>query len=72
MLAEKFFLVLETILGNRCPDGAPNVRSKGPFVPIVGKPLSTGVDSTGGAPRVRRKRSFDPIVVTPDQADRRS
>jgi hypothetical protein len=34
MLAEKFFLVLETIMSNGRPDGAPHVVSKGPFVPI--------------------------------------
>jgi len=34
MLAEKFFLILETIISNRSPDGAPRVVSKGPFVPI--------------------------------------
>jgi hypothetical protein len=34
MLAEKFVLILETIISNRMPDGAPRVVSNGPFVPI--------------------------------------
>jgi hypothetical protein len=34
MLAEKFFLILETIISNRSSDGAPRVVTKGPFIPI--------------------------------------
>jgi hypothetical protein len=34
MLAEKFFLILETIISNRSSDGAPRVVTKNPFVPI--------------------------------------
>jgi hypothetical protein len=34
MLTEKFFLILETILSNRSPDGATRVVSNGPFVPM--------------------------------------
>ena len=34
MLAEKFFLILETIISNRSADGAPRVVSKSPFIPI--------------------------------------
>ena len=43
MLAEKFFLILETILSNRRADGAPQARSKSPFVPIVITPSSIDV-----------------------------
>jgi hypothetical protein len=34
MLAEKFFLILETIICNRSPDGATRIVSNGPFIPI--------------------------------------
>jgi hypothetical protein len=34
MLAEKFFLLLETIISNRHPDSAPRVVSTSPHVPI--------------------------------------
>jgi hypothetical protein len=34
MLAEKFFLILETIISNRSSDGAPRVVTVSPFVPI--------------------------------------
>ena len=37
MLAEKFFLLLETILSNRHTDGSPRIRSKVPFVPMAKK-----------------------------------
>jgi hypothetical protein len=39
MLAEKFFLLLETILSNCHADGSPRIRSKVPFVPMVKTPL---------------------------------
>jgi hypothetical protein len=35
MLAEKFFLILETIMSNRSSDGAPRVVTKSPFVPMA-------------------------------------
>jgi hypothetical protein len=35
MLAEKFLLILETIISNRSSDGAPRVVSRGPFVPMT-------------------------------------
>jgi hypothetical protein len=34
MLAEKFFLLLETIKSNTYPDGAPRVVSTAPHVPV--------------------------------------
>jgi hypothetical protein len=41
MLAEKFFLILETLIGHstdwglaRYPDGAPKVMSRAQYVPI--------------------------------------
>ena len=34
MLAEKFFLVLETLRSNRYPDEGPRVKSTSPHVPI--------------------------------------
>jgi hypothetical protein len=34
MLAEKFFLLLETIISNRHPDSAPRVVSASPHVPV--------------------------------------
>ena len=34
MLAEKFFLVLETIICNRYADGAPRVVSTSPHIPV--------------------------------------
>jgi hypothetical protein len=34
MLVEKFFLILETIIGNGSPDGTTRVVSDGPLVPI--------------------------------------
>jgi hypothetical protein len=43
MLAEKFFLILETILSNRHSDGAPHNRSESRFVPIVNTPPSSNV-----------------------------
>jgi hypothetical protein len=43
MLAEKFFLILETILSNRRTDGAPQILSKSRFVPIVNTPSSSNV-----------------------------
>jgi hypothetical protein len=43
MLAEKFLLILETIISHRSSDGAPRVVSKGPFVPM------TASSSTGAA-----------------------
>lgn len=64
MLAEKFFLILETIMSNRNSDGAPRVVSKGPFVPIddysrqmpqVGARNSTELDR-----RLRRRFLSDP------------
>jgi hypothetical protein len=41
MLAEKFFLILETMLSNRHRDGAPQIQSKSLFVPIVKRPPSS-------------------------------
>jgi hypothetical protein len=35
MLAEKFFLILETMISNRSSDGAPRAVTEGPFVPIT-------------------------------------
>ena len=35
MLAEKFFLILETMISNRSSDGASRVVTEGPFVPIT-------------------------------------
>jgi hypothetical protein len=43
MLAEKFFLLLETILSNRHTDGSPRIRSKVPFVPMMTTPRSSNV-----------------------------
>ena len=43
MLAEKFFLILETILSNRKTEGASQTPSKSPFVPIVKTPPSSNV-----------------------------
>jgi hypothetical protein len=34
MLAEKFFLVLETIRSNRGPDRTPRVVSTSPHIPV--------------------------------------
>lgn len=34
MLAEKFFLLLETLISNRHKDGAPRVASTSPHVPV--------------------------------------
>jgi hypothetical protein len=34
MLAEKFFLLLETLRGNAYPDGSPRVVSASPHVPV--------------------------------------
>jgi hypothetical protein len=34
MLAEKFFLILETIISRRHSDEAPGVRSNSPHVPV--------------------------------------
>jgi len=48
MLAEKFFLILETILSNRRTDEAPQILSKSPFVPLVITPPSS---EASGQPR---------------------
>ena len=45
MLAEKFFLLLETILSNKHPDGAQRIVSKSPFVPMMIVHSSTNVIS---------------------------
>jgi hypothetical protein len=34
MLAEKFFLLLETLKSNTYPDGSPRVKSTSPHVPV--------------------------------------
>jgi hypothetical protein len=34
MLAEKFFLLLETLKGRLYPDGSPRVVSSSPHIPI--------------------------------------
>jgi hypothetical protein len=34
MLAEKFFLVLETLKSHTWPDGSPRVTSTSPHVPV--------------------------------------
>ena len=34
MLAEKFFLVLETVRSNRNADGSPRVASTSPHIPV--------------------------------------
>ena len=34
MLAEKFFLLLETLKSNAYPDGSPRVKSTSPHVPV--------------------------------------
>jgi hypothetical protein len=36
MLAEKFFLVLETLKSNTHPDGGPRAVSTAPHVPVKG------------------------------------
>jgi hypothetical protein len=35
MLAEKFFLVLETLRSQAYPDGSPRVVSRSPHVPVI-------------------------------------
>jgi hypothetical protein len=61
MLAEKFFLILETIISNRRPDGAPHVVSKCPFVPIDDRLLPCKRQQTGARdsndPSILRHRS---------------
>ena len=43
MLAEKFFLLLETIISNRYPDSAPRVVSTSPHVPAQLPTPSAGI-----------------------------
>jgi hypothetical protein len=43
MLAEKFFLILETILSNRKTDGMPQTQSESRFVPIGTMPSPRNV-----------------------------
>ena len=60
MLAEKFFLILETIISNRHPDGAPHVVSKCAFVPIDERLFPANASRPAHAiQRIRRSRAFD-------------
>jgi hypothetical protein len=50
MLAEKFFLVLETLLSRAEPDGSPRIVSTSAQVPIKRQVVSAGAGFTEFSP----------------------
>jgi hypothetical protein len=59
MLAEKFFLLLETIISNRSTDSAPRVVSASPHVPVKLPIYKFAAPGDAAMPRVSARTEID-------------